>query len=59
MRVVIGRAADTLLVPVVSLLSSATLLGEPLPPWKLIAAGLVLAGVGVNLGAASRRTPNA
>jgi O-acetylserine/cysteine efflux transporter len=39
----------TLLVPVVGLLSSAALLGEPLPPWKLIAAGLVLTGLAVNL----------
>jgi len=39
----------TLLVPVVGLLSSAALLGESLPAWKLIAAGLVLTGLAVNL----------
>jgi len=48
----------TLLVPVVGLLSSAALLGESLPAWKLIAAGLVLTGLAVNLfgpGAGGRR----
>src|SRR3546814_9849860 len=34
-----------LLVPVFGILASAALLGEPLPPWKIIAAGLVLGGL--------------
>ncbi len=38
-----------LLVPVVGLASSAVLLGEPLEVWKLGAACLVLAGLGINV----------
>lgn len=38
-------APFTLLVPVMTLLASALVLGEPLLPWKLAAASLVLAGV--------------
>lgn len=38
-----------LLVPVVGMLSSALLLGEPLPGWKVAAAGLVLAGLTVTV----------
>jgi O-acetylserine/cysteine efflux transporter len=38
-----------LLVPVFGMLSSALLLGEPLPGWKLQAAGLVLAGLTVTV----------
>lgn len=38
-----------LLVPVFGMLSSALLLGEPLPGWKLLAAGLVMAGLAVNV----------
>ncbi|KQV96442.1 hypothetical protein ASC91_02520 [Pelomonas sp. Root1237] len=38
-----------LLVPVFGMGSAAVLLGEPLPPWKLIAAALVLAGLAINL----------
>jgi len=38
-----------LLVPVFGIVGSAWLLGEPLPPWKLAAAGLVLAGLAANL----------
>lgn len=34
-----------LLVPVFGMLTSALLLGEPLPPWKLAAAALVIAGL--------------
>lgn len=34
-----------LLVPVFGMGSSALLLGEPLPPWKLTAAAMVLAGI--------------
>ena len=38
-------APFTLLVPVLTILSSALVLGEPLLAWKLAAAALVLAGV--------------
>ncbi|MBO9356725.1 EamA family transporter [Bordetella petrii] len=38
-----------LLVPVFGILASVALLGEPLPPWKIIAAGLVLAGLSLNM----------
>jgi O-acetylserine/cysteine efflux transporter len=38
-----------LLVPVFGMASAAILLGEPLPGWKLMAAGLVLTGLVVNL----------
>jgi O-acetylserine/cysteine efflux transporter len=38
-----------LLVPVVGMLTSALLLGEALPAWKLAAAGLVLTGLAVNV----------
>lgn len=38
-----------LLVPVFGMAASLLWLGEPLPPWKLIAAGLVMAGLVVNL----------
>jgi O-acetylserine/cysteine efflux transporter len=38
-----------LLVPVFGLSASALVLGEPLPPWKLSAAALILGGVGLNL----------
>lgn len=44
-----------LLVPVVGMGSSAWWLGEPLPAWKLAAAALVIAGLGLNLLAAWRR----
>jgi O-acetylserine/cysteine efflux transporter len=44
-----------LLVPIFGLSASAWFVGEPMPPWKLAAAALVLAGLGINL-AASRRT---
>jgi O-acetylserine/cysteine efflux transporter len=39
----------TLLVPIVGMISSAVLLGESLPAWKLQAGALVLAGVALNL----------
>jgi O-acetylserine/cysteine efflux transporter len=39
----------TLLVPIVGLLSSAILLGEPLPLWKISAGLLVMSGVCINL----------
>jgi len=38
-----------LLVPVFGMGASALWLGEPLPAWKLIAAGLVMAGLALNL----------
>jgi len=38
-----------LLVPVFGMASSAWWLGEPLPPWKLGAAALVLSGLALNL----------
>jgi O-acetylserine/cysteine efflux transporter len=38
-----------LLVPVFGMGTSALVLGEPLPAWKLFAAGLVLAGLAVSL----------
>lgn len=38
-----------LLVPIFGLLSSAVILGEPLPAWKLQAAALVIAGLALNL----------
>ena len=38
-----------LLVPVFGMGASALLLAEPLPPWKLLAAALVLCGLALNL----------
>lgn len=43
-----------LLVPIFGLSASAWFVGEPMPFWKLAAAALVLAGLGINL-AVSRR----
>ena len=37
-----------LLVPVIGMASSAAWLGEPLPAWKIVAAGLVLSGLALN-----------
>jgi len=39
----------SLLVPVFGFGASATLLGEPLPPWKIGATLLIMAGLAVNL----------
>lgn len=39
----------TILIPIVALLSSVTLLGEPLQSWKIFAAILVLLGLAINL----------
>jgi O-acetylserine/cysteine efflux transporter len=39
-----------LLVPIFGMSASAIVLGEPMPAWKLLAAGLVLAGLALNLG---------
>jgi O-acetylserine/cysteine efflux transporter len=38
-----------LLVPVFGMAASSWWLGESLPTWKLIAAGLVMAGLALNL----------
>lgn len=38
-----------LLVPVFGMGGAALMLGEPLPPWKLAAAALVMAGLALNL----------
>ena len=40
---------SALLVPVFGIASSAWLLGEPLQPWKLAAAALVIGGLALNL----------
>jgi len=42
-------APIALLVPLFGMAASALWLGEPLPAWKLSAAGLVMAGLAVNL----------
>ena len=42
-------APSAMLVPVFGMSASALLLGEPLQSWKLLAAGLVLAGLALNL----------
>lgn len=39
----------SLLVPVFGMSASALLLGEALPPWKLLGAGLVMGGLTLNL----------
>jgi O-acetylserine/cysteine efflux transporter len=46
-----------LLVPVFGMSASAWVLGEPLPAWKLAAAGLVLAGLALNLLASRGTAP--
>ncbi len=45
-----------LMVPIFGMSSSAWLLGEPMQPWKLLAAVLVLGGLAVNLWATRRAT---
>lgn len=46
----VGKVAPfTLLVPIIGLLSSAWIFGEPLQAWKLIAAVLVITGLCMNL----------
>lgn len=42
-------APTSLLVPVFGMASTAVWLGEPLPPWKLLAAALIIGGLAVNL----------
>lgn len=49
-------APSALLVPIFGMLSSAWLLGESLPAWKIMAALLVLAGLAVNLHASRVRS---
>ena len=41
-------APYALLIPIFGIGSSALLLGEPLPPWKLVAAAMVLGGITLN-----------
>lgn len=38
-----------LLVPLISMLSSVIFLSEPMQPWKIIAFGLVITGVSINI----------
>ena len=42
-------APTSLLVPVFGMASTALFLGEPLPPWKLLAAALIIGGLALNL----------
>jgi O-acetylserine/cysteine efflux transporter len=42
-------APMALLVPVFGMSASALVLAEPMPAWKILAAGLVLAGLALNL----------
>ena len=42
-------APTSLLVPVFGMASTALLLGEALPPWKLLAAALIIGGLALNL----------
>jgi O-acetylserine/cysteine efflux transporter len=42
-------APTSLLVPVFGMASTAIWLGEPLPPWKLLAAALIIGGLALNL----------
>ena len=42
-------APMTLLVPVFAMAASFVWLGEPLPPWKLVAAALVIGGMALNV----------
>jgi O-acetylserine/cysteine efflux transporter len=42
-------APMTLLVPVFGMAASFVWLGEPLPPWKLVAAALVIGGLALNV----------
>jgi O-acetylserine/cysteine efflux transporter len=44
-------APTSLLVPVFGMASTAIWLGEALPPWKLLAAALIIGGLAVNLAA--------
>jgi O-acetylserine/cysteine efflux transporter len=52
------RAADVapmgLLVPIFGMSAAALMLSEPMPGWKLAAAALVLAGLGINIWTSRR-----
>jgi O-acetylserine/cysteine efflux transporter len=48
-------APTSLLVPVFGMSSAALLIGEPLPAWKLVAAGLVVGGLALNVWASRAR----
>ena len=52
-------APTALLVPVFGMASSSLLLQEPMPAWKLLAAGLVLAGLALNFIWPALRRPRA
>ena len=43
-----------LLIPVISILASATILGEPLPFWKITSCVLVILGVYINIKSTQR-----
>ena len=42
-------APMALLIPVFGMGSAALFLGEPLPPWKLLAAALIIGGLAINM----------
>ena len=46
-----------LLVPIFGMSSSALLVGEAMPPWKLTAAGVIIAGLAVNFAGPLLRGP--
>jgi O-acetylserine/cysteine efflux transporter len=51
-----------LLIPVFGMGSAALFLGEPLPPWKLLAAALIIGGLAINMfgpGLVARRASRA
>jgi len=52
-------APMSLLVPVFGFGASAAILHEPLPPWKIVATALIMAGLVVNLFWARRGQPKA
>jgi O-acetylserine/cysteine efflux transporter len=52
-------APMALLVPVFGLSASALVLGEPLQPWKLLAAALVMGGLALNVLGSRWRSPAA
>jgi O-acetylserine/cysteine efflux transporter len=53
-----GRVVPlALAVPVFGMGASALLLGEALPGWKLLAAALILAGLGLNIATTAWARP--
>lgn len=48
-------APTSLMVPVFAMASTALVLGEALPPWKLLAAALIIGGLGLNTLATRQR----